>query len=389
MANARSLKVFYGLFFMFVGVTLPFLPVYYETLGIAPARIGLLLSVGPLFALVAPPLWGQVADRSGRPGLVLFALAAGSLVGFGFLLTASTFEAVFACLALFSLFNAATTTVADSLAIGHVEQHGGSFAGIRSIGSAGFVVSTLAFGFFIDAVDRRVVIVALALIATYTVWTGLTLARLPAHRRAGPRADLAGAASLLSNPQVRWLLVASAGHWIASAPYHGSLGIHFKALGFAPWVLSLSASVAVASEVIVFSTWSRWSHLVKPRTLLQLAFVVSAVRWAAMSLTSSPVVLIALAALHGISFGAFYVASISWVAERAPGSLRSTGQSLFVAATFGIGGLIGFTGSGRLYDAIGGSRLFLIAAVAEVIPFAVAALLLVDRPRLAEPTAAS
>jgi PPP family 3-phenylpropionic acid transporter len=108
-----------------------------------------------------------------------------------------------------------------------------------------------------------------------------------------------------------------------------------------------------------------------------------------MGLTSSPVVLIALAALHGISFGAFYVASISWVAERAPGSLRSTGQSLFVAATFGIGGLIGFTGSGRLYDAIGGSRLFLIAAVAEVIPFAVAALLLVDRPRLAEPTPAS
>ena len=389
MANARSLKVFYGLFFMFVGVTLPFLPVYYQTLGIAPARIGLLLSVGPLFALVAPPLWGQAADRSGRPGLVLFVLACGSLVGFGFLLTASTFETVFACLALFSLFNAATTTVADSLAIGHVELHGGSFAGIRSIGSAGFVVSTLAFGFFVDVVDRRVVIVALALIATYTLWTGLTLARLPAHRRAGPRADLAGAASLLANPQVRWLLVASAGHWIASAPYHGSLGLHFKALGFPPWALSLSASVAVTSEVIVFSTWSRWAHLVKPRTVLQLAFAVSAVRWAAMGVSTSPVVLIGLAALHGVSFGAFYVASISWVAERAPGSLRSTGQSLFVAATFGIGGLIGFTGSGRIYDAIGGSNLFLLAALAEAIPFAVAALFLVDRPNLTVPSRAA
>jgi MFS transporter, PPP family, 3-phenylpropionic acid transporter len=387
MANARDLGVFYGLFFMFVGVTLPFLPVYFQTLGIAPARIGLLLSVGPVFSLVAPPLWGQVADRSGRPGLVLFALSSGSLVGFGLLLATTTFETVLACLALFSLFNAATTTVADSLTIGHVEQHGGSFAGIRSVGSAGFVISTLAFGFFVDVVDRRVVIVALALIVASTLWAGLTLARVPAHRRVGPRPGLAGTASLLSNAQVTWLLVASASHWVASAPYHGSLGIHFKALGFAPWTLSLSASVAVTSEIIVFSTWSRWVHLVKPRTLLKLSFVVGALRWAAMGVTVSPVALIALAALHGVTFGAFYVASISWIAERAPGSLRATGQSLFVAATFGIGGLIGFTGSGRLYDAIGGSRLFLIAAAAEAIPFVIATLLLVDRPKEPAPAA--
>lgn len=389
MANARSLMVFYGLFFMFVGVTLPFLPVYYQAIGIAPGRIGVLLSVGPLFALVAPPLWGQVADRSGRPGLVLLVLALGSLVGFGFLLTASTFEGVLACLALFSLFNAATTTVIDSLTLGHVEQHGGSFAGIRSIGSAGFVVATLAFGFFVDVVDRRVVVVALALIASYTLWTGLTLARAPAHRKAGPRPDLAQAGRLLSNPQVRWLLVASASHWIASAPYHGTLGLHFEALGFAPWVLSLSASVAVTSEVLVFSTWSRWSHRVKPRSLLMLAFAVSAARWAAMGLTTSWVVLVSLAALHGLSFGAFYVASISWVAERAPGSLQSTGQSLFVAATFGLGGLLGFPGSGRLYGALGGQRLFLLASLAELVPFAVVSLLLVDRSKEPSPQLAA
>lgn len=379
MANARSLIVFYLLFFMSVGVTLPFLPVYYQSLDIQPSQIGLLLSVGPLFALVAPPLWGQLADRTGRPGLVLFILSVGSLAGFGLLLKASTFPGVLGALALFSLFSAATTTVIDSLALAHVEQHGGSFATLRTFGSAGFVIATLTFGFFVDVVDRRVVYVTLGLIGTYAAWAGLTLARVPAVKRTGPRADLAGAASLLSNPQVRWLLVATALHWIASAPYHGSLGLQFKALGFPPWTVSLSASVAVTSEMLVFSTWSRWGHRIKPRSVLMLAFVVSAFRWAAMGLTSSPTLLVALAGLHGLSFGAFYVAGISWVAERAPGSLRSTGQSLFVAATFGIGGLIGFTGSGKLYDLVGGHRLFQLAAVAEVLPLLVVAFLLVDR----------
>ncbi|MBL8919973.1 MAG: MFS transporter [Myxococcaceae bacterium] len=376
MANAGSLIVFYVLFFMSVGITLPFLPVYYESLGIKPSEIGVLLSVGPAFALLAPPLWGQVADRTGRPGLVLFLISAGSLAGFGALLLATSFPAVFAALALFSLFGAATTTLIDSLALGHVEEHGGAFASIRTFGSAGFVAATLAFGFFVDVIDRRVVFAALALMGAYTAWAGLTLARRPARRREGPRADLRGALALLRNPQVRWLLVASAAHWIACAPYHGSLGLHFKALGFPPSTLGLSASVAVTSEIVVLFTWPRWAHLVRPRALLAIAFVVSAARWGAMAFTSSPVALVALAATHGISFGAFYVASISWVADRAPPSLRATGQSLFVAATFGIGGLVGFTGSGRLYASLGGHRLFGVAALAEVVPLMVLGLLL-------------
>jgi MFS family permease len=160
----------------------------------------------------------------------------------------------------------------------------------------------------------------------------------------------------------------------------GCLGLQFEALGFAPSTLSLSASVAVTSEVLVFATWPRWSHLVKPRQLMITAFVVSGVRWVAMGLTSSPVALVALASVHGVSFGAFYVANISWVADRAPASLRATGQSLFVATTFGIGGLIGFPGSGWLFGAIGGHRLFQVAGLAELLPLAVALWLLTDAP---------
>ena len=386
MANARSLVVYYLLFFMFVGVTLPFLPVYYQSLGIKPSDIGLLLSVGPVFSLVAPPLWGQLADRSGRPGVVLLGLSLGSLVGFGLLLSVTSFQGVLLALAVFASFNAATTTVLDSLALAHVERHGGTFARLRTFGSVGFVASTLAFGFGVDVVDRRVVVVALALIGAYTVWAFFTLARAPATRREGPAADLAGAVSLVRNPQVGWLLVASAAHWVASAPYHGSLGLHFTALGFPPSTVSLSASIAVASEVLVFATWPRWSHRVRPRALLLVAFGVSALRWGAMGLTTSPTLLVALAALHGLSFGAFYVASISWVADRAPGSLRATGQSLFVAATFGLGGLVGFTGAGRLYDGVGGQRLFQLAALAELVPALVVWWRLRDAPSSAAQT---
>ncbi|MCA2979304.1 MAG: MFS transporter [Myxococcaceae bacterium] len=372
MANTRSLVVSYLLYFMFVGVTLPFLPVYLRTLGLEPAAIGVLLSTGPFFALVAPPLWGQLADRTGRPGVVLLVLSAGSLVGFAVLLGATSFAGVLGALAIFASFNAATTTLLDSLALAAVQRHGGSFARLRTFGSLGFVVSTLAFGFGVDAVDRRVVVVALALIAAFTGWALATLARAPPVERRGPRANLSGAFALLRDPQLRWLLLSSATHWVASAPYHGSLGLHFSALAFPPSTLGLSSSVAVTSEVLVLATWPRWSHRLSPRAVLLVAFAASACRWAAMGLTTSQGGLVALAALHGLSFGAFYVASISWVAARSPESLRATGQALFVAATFGLGGLVGFTGAGQLYERLGGQWLFLVAAAAELLPAAIA-----------------
>jgi PPP family 3-phenylpropionic acid transporter len=87
-----------------------------------------------------------------------------------------------------------------------------------------------------------------------------------------------------------------------------------------------------------------------------------------MSVATSPGVLVASAALHGFTFGAFYLASVEWMSRRAPGSMRATGQALFTAATFGVGGIVGYRLAGRLYDALGGHGLFAVAAGLAVLP---------------------
>jgi hypothetical protein len=54
-----------------------------------------------------------------------------------------------------------------------------------------------------------------------------------------------------------------------------------------------------------------------------------------------------------------------------PPALRATGQTLFTAATYGFGNLIGMLGSGALYDASGGAEAaFAAAAALELVPFA-------------------
>ena len=368
------LILFYVLFFMTVGVSLPFMPGYFKTLGFSGAESGTLLAIGPMFALFMPPLWGQLADRTGKPGLVLFGVTLGGVGGYALLAGATTFPQALFALAVNAMFASAITSLADTLALHHVQQHGGTYAGVRTWGSLGFVLASLPFGFLITDLDRSTVLVPLALLSAAAIACALTLARLPGKVHEGPKPDLASAWALARQPAVFLFLLATSLHWIACAPYHGSLAPHVKDLGLPPWVVGVSSSVGVLSEIGVMLTWSRWAPRLTTKQILIAVFVASSVRWALMAVTSDPLVLVAAAAIHGLTFGAFYLASVEWMVQRAPGSLRATGQALFVAATFGVGGVVGYRVSGGLYDVLKGHQLFALASVMALLPAVVMAL---------------
>ncbi|MDP3156051.1 MAG: MFS transporter [Archangium sp.] len=362
------LILFYVLFFMTVGVSLPFMPGYFKTLGFTGAQSGTLLAVGPLFALFMPPLWGQLADRTGKPGLILLVTSGGGAIGYALLSRATTFTEALLALSVHAAFASSITSLADTLALHHVQRHGGTYAGIRTWGSLGFVLASLPFGFLIKEIDRTTVLVPFILLSAAALACALTLARLPGRFHEGPKPSFASAFALARQPPVILFLLATALHWIACAPYHGSLAPHVKDLGLPPWVVGVSSSVGVISEILVMATWSRWAGRISPRKLLLFCFLISSARWTLMSLTSNPWVLVAAAAAHGLTFGAFYLASVEWMVQRAPGSLRATGQTLFVAATFGVGGIVGYRTSGGLYDRLGGHQLFAVAAVMALLP---------------------
>ncbi len=354
------LSVFYFIYFLTVGLTLPFLPAYFQARHFSPAEIGVLLSAGPVFAF--------------------FALCLGSAAGYALLLGAESFTGSLVALGVYSVFGSSITPVIDAIALGHLAQHPGEYAHLRRWGSLGFVVASLGFGAWVTRIDSRVVVTSILCFAAAAAWAGLTLARAPAAKVVGPRPTVRAAAQLLRQKPLVLLLTATMLHWVANTPYHGSLGTHFTDIGLLPWAIGLTAGVAVCSEVVVMTTWPSWSPRLRPRALLMGTFAVSSARWAGMAATDDVRWLTALAALHGITFGAFYVASVAEVAKLAPESLRATGQALFVASTFGLGGLLGYSGSGVLYGLVGGHRLFALAAVAEWLPLGVIFWLTLESP---------
>jgi len=354
---------FYFLYFASVGIVLPFLPAYFRSLSLSATQVGVLLGLSPAISLLAPHLWGYLADRTGRAARVLTGLTLGAALAFGLVSTARTFPALVATMALYACFASSFTPLMDTLTLHHVARTGDTFARVRLFGSVGFIMSTVLFGLFASGVDQAVVRVPLVLLSALAAWSLLLKDSTAPGRRLHPLAGL----RLLRHADLRWLLAGTSLHWLACAPFHGTFSIHVMELGLSPTVVGLVAGLGVLAEVGVMAFYPRLTGSWTPRQVLAFAFAASAVRWGGMALTSTAWGLVGLAPLHGLTFGAFYVASVAFLSRRVPPELRASGQALFAAVTFGFGGLVGYVSSGAGYDWLGGHRLFAVAGALELV----------------------
>src|SRR5262245_37779276 len=64
-----------------VGSMLPYMPLYYRSLGFSLAEVGSILALGALVGLLAAPLWGGLSDRMRGSPLVLVTATATGLAG--------------------------------------------------------------------------------------------------------------------------------------------------------------------------------------------------------------------------------------------------------------------------------------------------------------------
>jgi MFS transporter, PPP family, 3-phenylpropionic acid transporter len=383
--EARALAGAYALYFGAAGVTLPFLPAYFASLGVEPSRVGLLLALGPGLSLVAPSRWGRWADRRGRPDLALRAAAFGAAACFAGLLPARSFGQVLAAMLGYGLFVTSIIPLLDSLTIECVRRSGGSYGRIRLVGSLAFAASSALFG-RLGGPGREAVVVPLVALSALAAWTLFVVpappgrpnapaGRPPKLPRSGdasttPRAPEGSNESSLRQPLLPLLapfLGACILHWVALSPFHGNLALHVAALGLPFNVVGTCSSLGVLAEVAVMAVSAPLLGRLGAVRVLRLALAAGVLRWGLMAVVRSVPALLAVSLLHGLTFGAFYVAAVAFVSERVPPERRASGQGLFAAATFGVGGIAGYTLSGAGFQALGGPRLFAVASVVDLL----------------------
>ena len=369
------IEVFYFFLFQVVAIGMAFMPAHLRALGFSGLQISTALAVPPLLSLVVPLGWAWLADRTQRHDRVLRLVSFGAFVGFTPLAwahgrAAQSFALVLAGYLGYATFYVGMGGLADALAVARVRA-GAVYGRLRLWGSLGYVIAAVTVGALLGPYLLRL----RGPLVPCAMWAALAAAFVASLSLGGtgepttrPRA--ADIRALLAERGLRLILLAGALHWACMAPYNVFFGVFLRDLGLEPVWWGVAYAIGVTAEMLVLLTFHRMHARFSLDTLLAAAFVASALRWVGNAVLRAPSPLIALQALHGMTFGMFWSAAIALVASTVPPKLRATGQALLVMA-INLGGAVGNLAVGRVYDSAGPGRLFAVAAAGELLPLLV------------------
>ena len=328
------MPTFYFVHFFGVGVTLPFLNVYFDAVGMKGIHLGLLNAVPRLTLGIAPPLVGALADkfRRGREALLL-----GAALSVAAALAMWGQEGFWPLLVLVTLYSAARGSlvpIAENVCLREIALSGAQYGRVRLWGSLGFIAAALGVGALVDAVSIGAMFPVLAGSGLLLMGVIVFLPREGGEARRRFRGDLA---ELLRNRPYMILLWTSTLVAFSAGPFSIYFSIYLKELGQPAWVIGMAWTVGVASEIFFFVYAQAIQRRFGLKAMITAGMLAYALRWEMITWTESGTLLVAIQSLHGISFGVFHAASIQFVDRLSGPATKNTAQSLYGAAEIGLG----------------------------------------------------
>jgi PPP family 3-phenylpropionic acid transporter len=351
----------YFFYFAYIGAFAPYFSLYLSGLGTAAAGIGVLMSLPQLVRIVAPHLWGWLADRDGR---VLRVARAGSIAGtliFCGLFFASGFEAVFAIVLLMSFCLSAALPLLETNTLAHLGAHTGRYGRVRVWGSLGFIAAVALTGYVLDFFAVGVLLwIMLAVLAA----ASLLLMLVPE----GPRVDHADStvsiAQVLRRPQVVALFAACALMSVAHGPYYTFYSIFLVDHGYTKSAVGWLWTLGVVCEIAIFYWLAHLLRAFSLRAVLIASFALAGIRFIIIGWCADSLVMLLLAqAMHAASFGSFHASALGYVNKFFGGRHQARGQAIYTSLAYGVGGTIGGIYAGSAWERLGPNLTFTGAAL--------------------------
>lgn len=354
------LSAYYFAYFAFVGAFSPYFALYLQALKLSATDIAVLMSLMQVMRVLAPSLWGWLAERFGMRLPIVRASALLSLAGFSIFFITESFAGLFVAMALMSFFWSAALPLIESVTFAHLGVDGHRYGGIRVWGSVGFIVAVLVLGHALDQLPVSALLWVVALVLAGIFGCAMLVPEAPVS---GTQREQVRLLDTLRRPEVRALL----GACFLMAAAHGALYVFYSIYlvdhGYSKGVVGWMWTLGVLAEIAVFMSMSRLARRWSMRTILLCSFGVAVLRFVLIGwgVGSLPVLVFAQL-LHGLTFGAYHAAAIAMVNRWFPGRLQAQGQALYGSLSFGAGGMLGGLVSGYTWDALGSAWTYTLGA---------------------------
>jgi PPP family 3-phenylpropionic acid transporter len=376
-----ALGSYWFFYFSGLGIFYPYLSLYLrENAGLSGTQLGLVVTMLPLVGLVAQPLWGYAADRTGARTSILALLTLGSAAGYALLAAVSGFPALLGAMALLALFATGVVPVSVSVTLAALRDDGPhAFGFIRVWGTIGYLVSVVAFPLGLDLLQTRWNLEASATVseprlelmfvatAAFVVVAALHGPFLPRDAAVAVRAARGEWRQLLRRGAVLRLLVFCFSSYLFLQGPMTLFPVYVRAAGGSietvgrMWVLMLLLEVPL---VLLLGTGVQ---RLGARAVLALGVLAGGLRWIVCGLTSDMRVLYPIQLLHGVVVAGLMLGGPLYLEKVVPENLRSTAQALLATLGVGFGGILSNPVAGWLLEHSGPGAPFLAGGVGAVI----------------------
>lgn len=348
----------YFMYYGFLCLQFTYFPTYLlKVLNFTGKELALVYSVIPLIGMIAHPIWGQIADNTQKTGKIIRWCSFLSLLAFIPLLFCNTFWSIAFCFWTISFLRSTLPSLFDTLTLTEFGME--KYSNIRIGGSVGYGFFAFLFPLYFSI--NQIIPVLLASLSLCWI-TSLLLGEERGREKKAKNPVYFF--SLIKIPAFVILLLFGFLHWLSNMPYHFILDDHQDYM-FVAKATGYAVGLGIVAECFVMGSAYKWLTKASPRFWLLLASSVTALRWALMSYPMEKELFISLQLLHGLSFGVFFLASVSYLVSFVPDYMRASGQAIFSGATFSCGTVVGTLYSGYLLDLPG--KGFLVFGVSAII----------------------
>lgn len=355
------------------------LPIYAKQVGAGLAMIGLLIAIYDFAEIIAKPVFGFIADRTGLKSTMFVGLAVFSLASLGFFAVDPRLLLVVRLLQ--GVGAAALSIVSAALVAAYFPASRGQAFGVYdAIKGAGYVLSPVVGGAIVWASNFRMIFLACFGIGAIGLLLSLTLPKVPASATFEDDDDdfsIAQFAAVFRNRTLLpWYLIIVVNMFLVGILF-GFLPVYVNTLGYDQLRNGLIIGASTLSYLLVQPVAGRLADRLNPIAVIFTGLVLSAAGVVLIPFTRGPL-LIAVAVLGGLGVGTVWTntdAMVSRLADQsriaatlgAAGSFKELGdmlgplligalaQTLGLRIAFVICGVLGFLSIALLRSA-GASR---------------------------------
>ncbi len=372
------LSSFYFFYFATLGGFLPFWSLYLENLNFNALEIGELSALMIATKVVAPNIWGWIADHTGRSLRVIRLVSFfAALLFLGLLFKNSYFWVALITLGFSFFWNAALPQF-EATTLAHLSKQPQRYSSVRLWGSIGFILTVTGIGWVIETFGIDYLPEMIMVFLTMIWLVSLTIPEVKLRNQSIAQSGLL---PIIKRPEILGFFLVYLLLQLAHGPYYVFFSVYLSHHDYDTDIIGYLWAIGVMAEVVLFIFMKPILARVSLRSILLISIFLSICRWLiiAFAVESVPSILFAQV-LHAATFGASHIVAIHLVYQYFGDHHQGKGQALYSSLSFGLGGMLGSYFSGFFWDEYGSTVVYSAAALASLLAGVIAFIWVARKP---------